>query len=121
MAVTWDWKCKCGEIKIEFMNSKGEWQKNKFSLYSGGNCWLVMLYEYKKDGEDYYNLQGFFIDKTHMNRCLGLAKGHDNSYEDNGHEKFKSVKLSASKNEHANDIAKAFKKARPDIKVVVEY
>lgn len=126
MAVTWDWKSKCGEIKLEWKKpGTDEWNKDKFSLYSGGNCLLVILNEYRQNGEKYYNLQGFFDDKTHMNKCLGISKGWDNKYKnlyaDDDYMRFKSIRLLADKNSHADVIAKAFKKARPDLKVIVEY
>jgi len=123
MAITWDWKTKCGEIKFEQKKpNTDEWEKHKWELYSGGNCWLVMLAKYKDETNEWaYMLQGFFDEGTHMNRCLGLNKGYNNNYKDTPYIRFKSIKLIADKNSHTDKIAKAFKKARPDMKVIVEY
>lgn len=120
MALNWLWSDKCGELVVDRKNPKTkETETYKVNLYSG-NAWLIMLYEYKQDGEKYYNMWSFFDDKAHMNKCLGLTKGSNNIFE-NSYETIKRVKLKADKNCHADQIAKAFKKAFPKMKVIVEY
>ena len=101
MAVTWQWKDKMGEITCN-RNGVG---KYKLSVYTG-NCIAVFVYHYKEKGEKYYTCHGFFGDKAHMKRCLGLEKGCDNIYKD----EWQKIKL----NTHFKNsivLAEAFAKA----------
>lgn len=47
-------------------------------IISEGNALAVIIQEYPK----YYELRSFFDDKTHMERCLGLAKGYTDLFKD---------------------------------------
>ena len=76
MAIRWNWDEKCGEATL-VQTIEGE-EKKEFtlSLYTG-NCYLIFLHEFERDGEQRYNLHTFFADKNHMNRCLGIGKYKD--------------------------------------------
>lgn len=65
MALTWKWDEKCGEATFR----RKDGYTYTVNLYVG-NAFLIMLYEYKKDGEDRYSLDAFFLDEDHMRRCL---------------------------------------------------
>ena len=45
----------------------------KINVHKGINCLVVFTYN-----ENHF--MGFFNDKIHMKRCLGLTKGYDNLY-----------------------------------------
>lgn len=92
----------------------GTWTENDgehewtYKLYSG-NALLIMCAEWEKDGEQLYSVHGFFVDKDHMKRCLGLVKGTDNIYSS----KRLTVELKSSYR-HSKDIATALIKAKFD-------
>ena len=77
MALQWSFKERIGTWKI-FHKNIG-WVT--YNLYKG-NAFKIMLYEYEKDGEQYYDLFDFWADKQHMKNCLGQASGYDFIYED---------------------------------------
>ncbi len=75
--ITWSWSKKIGEWK--------EVQRGKeftFNIYSGGNCPAVIIYVFEVDGQEKYQIQNFFADKSHLRNCLGLNKGYDNIFID---------------------------------------
>lgn len=65
MAITWKWDEKCGEATFR----REDGYTYNVNLYVG-NCFLIMINEYKEDGKDKYALSSFFIDAGHMERCL---------------------------------------------------
>ena len=80
MPVNWKWTQKMGVLT--FKNSKG--QKYSVNLYKG-NCLGVLIYDYKEKDEngklcDMYEFIGFWNDKTHLKRNLGLQKNGSNEY-----------------------------------------
>lgn len=75
MAVNWSWKNKMGTMT--FSHRDGE--KYKVTLYQG-NCLGVMIYHYTGEDKHNYSFDGCWLDLAHLKRCLGLAKGHDNIY-----------------------------------------
>lgn len=68
MAITWNWNEKCGEATFS-ENIDGKEKTFTTDLYVG-NCFLIMLHEFKEDGKDKYALDCFFVDEEHMRRCL---------------------------------------------------
>ena len=70
MAVTWSWKNKIGKIKITDDHERTFW----VNMYDGGNCPLVLIYEWKENRKNMYTLWNFFGDKAHMQKCFGLQK-----------------------------------------------
>ncbi len=65
MAIQWKWDEKCGEATFR----REDGYTYNVNLYVG-NCFLIMINEYKEDGKDKYYLSSFFIDAEHMERCL---------------------------------------------------
>lgn len=65
MAIEWKWSAKCGEATFR----REDGYTYNVNLYVG-NCFLIMVYEYKDDGREKYNLSSFFVDEEHMERCL---------------------------------------------------
>lgn len=80
MSLNWSWKDKIGNATLV---SRGK--EYDISLYDG-NAYLIELYEYTEDDKDMYQLQGFFADKEHAQRCLGIKKG----YETYGHNMYET-------------------------------
>ena len=78
-----------------------------------------MIYEYKdkETSKDMYDLFGFFSDKTHMNRCLGLVKGYDNIYASYG--RLKRISFNKAKSRNYNQIIPALVKAFDDIEIKI--
>lgn len=65
MAIEWEWSEKCGEATFR--------RETGFTYTSNlyvGNCFLIMINEWKEDGKDKYALNSFFVDSQHMERCL---------------------------------------------------
>lgn len=76
MSLNWKWSDKYGEVICKGTNK--EW---KFNIY-GGNALAIFIYEWKEEDIEQYQLQGFFCDKDHAKRCLGISKGTVNIYKD---------------------------------------
>ena len=72
MSVNWQWKNKMGNVQWKTTDGK----KINVNVYQG-NCLCVLIYEYKKDNEEFYDFFGFFNDEKHLKRCIGLAKDND--------------------------------------------
>ena len=65
---------------IESYTDRNETKELEIKLYAS-NAMLAMIWEHEEeDGVWVRDLYGFFCDKTHMNNCLGLAKGTSNIY-----------------------------------------
>lgn len=105
MALQWHWDEKCGTATIQ-----QNWDGGKaydVNLYVG-NAYLIMLYEWEEDGHNYWNMSNFWVDKTHMKRCLGLDK--KGGYTDNllnGQEQLMKIRLNKAKCRNAKEIIKA--------------
>lgn len=74
MALTWHWDEKCGEATFR--------REDGYTYYVNlyvGNCFLIMINEFKEDGVDKYALSSFFVDGEHMERCLknGIFSGYE--------------------------------------------
>lgn len=81
MSINWNWTDKMGEVT----DNRGY----TANLYRG-NCFMIAVNEFQKDGKDLYSLAWFFADETHMKNCLGLTKGYEEeSYKDFNWESFK--------------------------------
>ncbi len=78
MALNWSFKEKSGTV-TEIRGG----EEVTFNFYEG-NALMIVLHEYEKDGEGYYDLQWFFIGEDHAKNCLGLSKGHDNMFGQDG-------------------------------------
>lgn len=113
MALYWDWKESVGDATFEVNNER----EVRITLYEG-NALLIMLQEYQEDGEDMYNMFGFWVDKAHMKNCLGLAKGYDNSY-DSDYIRLKKIRLNKTKSRNYKDIITALVKAFDNIEIEI--
>ena len=68
MALNWDFKKLAGYAQVRV----GE-EEVKYKLYQG-NAYLIFVYEYEENGEEYYTVPMFFVDRDHAKNCLGLNK-----------------------------------------------
>lgn len=68
MAITYKYADKCGTATFE-SSYNGNVSTYDTSVYEG-NCFLIFVREYTKDGNNYEELNSFFFDKNHMRRCL---------------------------------------------------
>lgn len=100
----WSWNEKCGEMTM------GKYSMN---LYEG-NALMIMISEWTEEGEDKYQVCGFFGDKEHAKNCLGLSKGHENIYADCPWEK---LTLYRSKSKNWKQFIELAAKAFPDIEI----
>lgn len=110
MALHWNFDEKVGTLTAVEKNGK----EYELGLYEG-NAELIILWEYKNEkGEDMWQMYGFFADKEHMKRCLGLAKGYDNSYDH-------VTKLRINKARHSDwkNIVTAFARALDNITIEI--
>lgn len=121
MSLYWDWNKKVGEVTFtqEIDGVKKDFVSN---LYNGNAC-LIMVYEYtdENDGKEKYQLTGFFADKTHMKRCLGIDKRYKqtlgkNMYEDSW-DRLTKIRLNKAKCRDVKDIVMAFYEAFNNITI----
>lgn len=94
MSVNWSWKEKIGAMYIKQLNKEVGDFKFKVNIYHA-NCLGALIYDYKDEEtkEDMYRFWGFWNDIEHLKNCLGLKKGYDNIYNDNGYQVVLKVKL----------------------------
>lgn len=121
MSLNWNWDKKVGEVTFtqEIDGVKKDFVSN---LYNGNAC-LIMVYEYtdENDGKEKYQLTGFFADKTHMKRCLGIDKRYKqtlgkNIYEDSW-DRLTKIRLNKAKCRDIKDIVMAFYEAFNNITI----
>lgn len=115
MAVTWNWDAKVGEAIIE-QTFDGIPRRFTVNLYNG-NCYLIFIREWEQDDKQMYSMFGFFADKEHMNRCLGLKKNYDNMF-NMDYQKLKKLRLSKDCR-HLKEIADAFMRAMDEVEIEV--
>lgn len=75
MALHWDFKCKAGTVEAHPVWN-GVQRDVTFNFYEG-NALMITTFEYEKDGDRWYDMVWFFMDKEHARRCLGLKKCPD--------------------------------------------
>lgn len=68
MALEWKWSEKCGTATFE-QDLNGEKETYAVNLYVG-NCFLIMIREFVKDGKEKYDIYSFFVSEEHMIRCM---------------------------------------------------
>ena len=78
MALQWSFTEKSGTV-TEVRGGR----EITFNFYEG-NAFMIVPHEYEQDGEQYWDMQWFFIGEDHAKNCLGLSKGHDNMFGENG-------------------------------------
>lgn len=111
MALQWKWSEKCGEAVLQ-QTIDDKTKDFTLNLYTG-NAFLIMIHEYEENGENIYSLHSFWIDKKHMENCLGITKGHDNMY--SGYQTLTKFRMDMVKCRYWKEIAVALKKAFPDM------
>lgn len=115
MAIRWFWKEKCGELTFTQERDEKTYEYT-LSLYEG-NAFLIMLHEYKnEEDEEMYNMWGFWADKDHAKRCLGLAKDECNIYND-GMCTFKKIRLNKAKSRNWKSIVTMLAQAFDEITI----
>ena len=122
MALYWDWDDKCGEATMVRKIGNREPKEFTISLYEG-NAFLIFIYEYTEDGKEMYNMQGFFVDKPHMKRCLGIDKKYKETYGNNMYDKpynkITKIRINKAKCRHYKDIVTAFAEAFENIEIEI--
>ena len=118
MALTWSWNGKIGEAVFDNIYLSDPTKELTINLYEG-NALLIMIngYKDKETGKNMYDMFGFFCDKTHMNNCLGLTKGHYNIYAENG--RLKRISFNKAKSKNYKTIIPALVKAFDDIEIKI--
>ena len=84
MSLNWRWEDKMGTCVVDGYKN-GELTEVECILYDC-NGLFVSLFEYKENGEDYYNMADFAADESHSKNCLGLTKGYEDSDKNYVHE-----------------------------------
>ena len=123
MALTWNWNNKVGEAVFARKMHSGETKEFTTNLYEG-NAFLIFIYEWKEDdGTEKCDLQGFFVDKVHMKRCLGIDKKYKNTYGDNIYDKeddrLIKIRFNKAKSSNYKEIIPAFIEAFDNIDIEV--
>ena len=116
MALYWNWSEKVGEAVFEFETDNGFIEKT-MNLYNG-NAYLIIINEYQENGTDMYNMFSFFVDKAHMNRCLGLEKGSTNIL-NHSYSRLKKLKLNKKKCKYFKTILAAFASAFDNLEIEI--
>lgn len=116
MAITWRWDEKCGEATLVEV-IKGNPKKITLDLYTG-NCYLILIRKFQDDGEMRHALYGFFANKDHMNRCLGIGKykGEHNIFNEE-YSRITKLRINKKKMKYWKQIVPAFIKAFDDIEM----
>ena len=78
MALRWDFTEKAGTV-TEKCNGK----EATHNFYVG-NAFMIVTHEFEEEGEERYTMLWFFIGEDHAKNCLGLSKGHDNMFGNDG-------------------------------------
>lgn len=121
MALNWYWNEKCGEAVFR-REINGKAKELTVNLYKG-NAYLIFIYEYEDDGKYMYNLQGFFCDRDHMKRMLGIDKTDKETYGHNiynkSYDKLTKIRLNLNmlQTKQVNEIISAFTEAFDDITI----
>ena len=121
MAVQFNYNNKCGEITLVQMHPGEEDRVFTLDLYQG-NCFLIMIHEYKDEkGRDVEELFSFFTDKQHMLNCLGLDKKDKDSYNlyETPYQRFTKLRLNKAKYSRTKELVAAFAEAFSEITIEV--
>ena len=124
MALQWLWKNKCGEatFRATIDRDKKGYRDYTVNLYEG-NAYLIFIHEYKENENDMYNLKGFFADKEHMKRCLGIDKRYKETYGDNSYDRdydrLIKIRFNKKKSRNYKEIITALVQAFDNIEIEV--
>lgn len=120
MAITWQWKNKCGEAIIK-QTINGETKEFTKTLYEG-NAFLIFLNEWTENGSNMYSLYTFFADEIHAKRCLGITKNADNIYSnifEEGFDKLVKIRINKKKSRNWKKIVTLFAQAFDNIDIEI--
>ncbi len=78
MALQWDFNEKAGTVTVRY-----DGQEATHNFYEG-NALMIVTHEFMENGEERYNMLWFFLGMDHAKNCLGLSKGHDNMFGNDG-------------------------------------
>lgn len=107
MSIIWKWNEKCGEATFR----REDGYTYNVDLYVG-NCFLIMIHEFKENGVDRYTLSSFFADDSHMERCL-----KDNIF--TGYETLTSITINKAKCRNYKKIVELLTTYMDDIDISV--
>lgn len=115
MALTWDWKLKCGELVV-----KDEMLNKTFtkSLYEG-NAFLIVISEWKENETNMYALYTFFADEAHAKRCLGITGNNKNIFEEESWHKVIKLRINKDKAKNWKKIITMFAQAFKNITIEI--
>lgn len=116
MGVVWRWKDKYGELIVE-QTLDGETKEFTKNLYDG-NCLLIALNEWDEGENHMYSLYTFFSDDEHAKRCLGLAKGYTNLFNE-GFDHIKKLRINKKKCRKWKRIITLFAQAFDNLEIEV--
>lgn len=119
MALTWQWKDKCGEAIVQ-QTWNNETKDFTVNLYEG-NAYLIFINEWEEKGENLYSLYTFFADKEHMRNCLGLNKKmhYGENIFDGGGQKLTKISLNKKKCHNYKDIVTLLVQAFDNIEIEI--
>lgn len=112
MALRWDWNEKAGMVTV---NENG--REYTLDFYEG-NALMITFHEYEEEGEERCQMQWFFLDEFHAKNCLGLVKGHDNIFGENG---ITRLVIYRAHCKHWEKLAELFTRAFPEINIHILY
>ena len=121
MALHWNWDEKCGEAI--FQQYSGTENQHEFvrTLYEG-NSELIFLREWEENGNEFYEMYMFFINKEHMEIGLGLKKDHGGNTEnifDTKMAKLVKLRLNKKKCHKLVEIVSVFVKAFDNLEIEI--
>lgn len=118
MALQWDWNKKVGTMTLVQTIASGEKKEFEISLYQG-NAFLIMNYEYEKDGKPMSDMYSFFVSEEHMRNCLGLNKksGYGANYLDEPANRATKFRINKSKYTYTKKLVAALVEAFDNITI----
>lgn len=119
MALTWQWKDVAGKALIQ-QTFGDETRDFVLTLYEG-NAYLIFMNEYEENGKDMYSVHSFWVDKAHMNRCLGLEKKNPDSYNmyNTPMNKLLKIKLNKAHCQYIKQIVSALVQAFDELEIEI--
>ena len=121
MALEWEWKETVGTATLVEKHPDEEDREFELQLYQG-NAFLIMTHEWTgDDGQEKYEVCGFFSDQQHAKNCLGLNKKggwHRNIY-DTPYLKLTKLRINKAKYRYTKDLAALLTEAFDDIQIEI--
>ena len=120
MALVWSWDNKIGEATFKQKRGDGDWEEHTCNMYEG-NALLILIHEWTEGTSEKYNLVGFFADKEHARRCLGLDKRHKDTYNSwcTDYDRLIKVRINKAKSHNYKDIINLLLQAFDNIDIEI--